>query len=85
MFNQNDPRLQSIDPMKLKIIMEISRKSKSKPLEQLLPEIMKINNELNRRNKSFTKSESDLLLEIIEESLSPAERQRFNMIKSYLN
>ena len=85
MFNQNDPRLQSIDPMKLKIIMEISRQSKSKPLEQLLPEIMKINNELNRRNKSFTKSESDLLLEIIEESLSPAERQRFNMIKSYLN
>ena len=51
-------------------------------MEELLPEIMKINQELNRRDMNFTKQESELLLDAIEESLSPSEKQKFNMIKS---
>lgn len=53
-------------------------------MEELLPEIMKINQELNRHDMNFTKQESELLLDAIEESLSPSEKQKFNMIKSFL-
>ncbi len=80
----NNPKLRGVDPVKLKIIMEIREKSKTKSMEQLLPEIMKINQELNRRNMNFTKSETALLMEAIEESLSPAEKQKFNMLKSFM-
>lgn len=81
---ESNPKLRGIDPLKLKIILEIKNKSKSKSMEELLPEIMKINQELNRRNMNFTKQESELLLDAIEESLSPSEKQKFNMLKSLL-
>ena len=83
-FN-NNPKLKNVDPVKLKIIMEIKEKSKTKSLDELLPEIMKINKELNRRNMNFTKIETELLLEAIEESLTPDERKKFNLIKEFMN
>jgi len=81
-FTQN-PRLRNIDPLKLKIINEIQRKSKNRSIEELLPEIMKINQELTRRNMSFSKEETTVLLDVIEENLSPEEKQRFAMLKSF--
>ncbi len=80
----HNQRLSGIDPVKLKIIMEIREKSKNKSIEELLPEIMKINQELNRRNMNFSKDETSVLMDVIEESLSPAERQRFNMLKGFM-
>ena len=80
----HNQRLSGIDPVKLKIIMEIREKSKNKSIEELLPEIMKINQELNRRNMNFSKDETSVLIDVIEESLSPAERQRFNMLKGFM-
>lgn len=81
----NNPKLQGVDPMKLRIIMEIREQSKHKSMEELLPEIMKINQELNRRNMNFTKDETALLMDAIEESLSPGEKQKFNMIKGFMS
>ena len=81
----HNSRLSNIDPIKLKIIMEIREKSKNKSGEELLPEIMKINQELNRRNMNFTKNESEILMDVIEESLSPADRQKFNMLKGFMS
>ena len=81
----HNSRLSNIDPIKLKIIMEIREKSKNKSVEELLPEIMKINQELNRRNMNFNKNESEILMDVIEESLSPADRQKFNMLKGFMS
>lgn len=82
MFEQN-PKLRNIHPTKLRIINEIKEQSKYQSAEELLPQILQINQELKRRNLSFTKEESALLLEAMEESMSPAERQKFQMIKSF--
>lgn len=81
---KNNPKLKGIDPLKLKIIMEIKEKSKSKSMEELLPQIMQINSELNRRNMNFSKTESELLMEVMQESMSPAEKAKFNMIKGFM-
>ncbi len=83
-FNSN-PKLRNVDPVKLKIIMEIKEKSRTKSLDELLPEIMRINKELNRRNMNFTKEETELLMDAIEESLTPDERKKFNLIKEFMN
>lgn len=53
-------------------------------MEQLLTEVMKINQELNRRNMSFSKQESELLMTAIGETLNPNERKRFEMIKNLM-
>lgn len=82
---ENNPKLRGVDPMKLRVIMEIKEQSRHKSMEELLPEIMKINQELNRRNMNFTKDETALLMDAIEESLSPAEKQKFNMIKGFMS
>lgn len=81
-FLQN-PKLKNVDPLKLKIIMEIQRKSQNRSMNELLPEIMKIQQELNRRNMAFTKEETAILLEAIEENLSPEEKKNFAMIKQF--
>ncbi|GEM_PF-230911 len=80
-----DPRLADVDPLKLKIINEIQKKSKGRSIEELLPEIMQINQELKRRNMSFTTAEIGILLEVIEDGLSPDEKKKFNMIKGFIN
>lgn len=80
-----DPRFCRLDKRKQKILIEIAEKSSRYSMEELLPQILQINQELNRRNMNFTKEESALLMDIIEESLSPAEKQKFNMVKGFLS
>ncbi len=75
---------QGIDPVKLRIIEEIRNKSQGKSLDEMLPQIMKINNEMRRRNISFTKEETKLLVDELEKNVPPQERDKFNMIKSFL-
>lgn len=81
----DDPRFYHLDRKKQKILIEIAEKSKQYSMEELLPQILQINQELNRRNMNFTKEESTLLMDIIEESLSPAEKQKFSMVKGFLS
>ena len=80
----NNPRLQNISPLKLKIIREIAEKSKGKTIEEMLPQIMKINKELQTRNISFSKDETALLLDVIEETIPPKDKAKFNMLKGFL-
>ena len=82
MFEDN-PKLKDMHPTKLKIINEIREQSRYHSAEEILPQILQINQELKRRDLSFTKEESALLLEAMEESMTPAERKKFQMIKSF--
>lgn len=84
MLEQN-PKLRNIHPMKIRIINEIREQSKYQSMEEMLPQIMQINQELKRRNMSFTQEESSLLMDALAESMSPAERQKIQMIKSMMN
>jgi len=79
-----DPRLNNISPVKLKIIKEIAAKSKGRSIEEMLPQIMQVNKELQARNISFTKEETALLLDVIEETLPPKDKPKFNMLKGFL-
>ena len=79
-----DPRLSQVDPLKLKIIREIAEKSKGRSVEEMLPKIMKVNQELQSRNISFSKEETALLMDIIENSLPPKDKMKFNMLKGFM-
>ncbi|MGN0368824.1 MAG: hypothetical protein ACI4EK_08590 [Wujia sp.] len=82
---ENNPKLRNIHPTKLRIIEQIRMQSQNQSLEELLPQILQINQELKRRNMSFTQEESALLMDALEESLPADQRQKFQMFKAMMN
>lgn len=81
---QNDPRLKNMHPLKKQILYRLSHTSASSSPEEMLPQLMEINNELKKRDLSFNKAESELVIDILAEGMSPQDRQRINMIKGML-
>ena len=81
---KTDPRLNNMHPLKREILFRLSHTSTNLSPEELLPQIMKINQELHKRNLSFTKEESDIVIDILTENMSPAEKQKINMIRSMI-
>ncbi|MBO5261113.1 MAG: hypothetical protein J6A82_02490 [Coprococcus sp.] len=81
---KTDPRLNNMHPLKREILFRLSHTSTNLSPEELLPQVMKINQELHKRNLSFTKEESDIVIDILTENMSPAEKQKINMIRSMI-
>ncbi|MBE5924982.1 MAG: hypothetical protein E7271_11075 [Lachnospiraceae bacterium] len=87
-MQQNDffetKEFQMLHPLKQKIIMELATNNTNKSIEAIVPKIMTINKELNKRNLSFTKAESKLMINILTKDMSPAEKQKIEMIMSMI-
>lgn len=62
---ENDPRLKNLMPLKRQIILELANGSHNATMEQMLPQIMQLNRELQKRNLSFSKEESNLIMDIM--------------------
>ena len=54
---ENDPRLKNLMPLKRQIILELANGSHNATMEQMLPQIMQLNRELQKRNLSFSTPE----------------------------
>ena len=80
---ENDPRLKNLMPLKRQIILELANGSHNATMEQMFPQIMQLNRELQKRNLSFSKEESNLIMDIMMEQASPAERQ-IAMFRNFL-
>ena len=84
MYLQNDPRLKNKHPLKREILLRLSNSQSTMTPEQMLPQLMEINKELQKRDLSFSRSESEIVLDVLSEGMSPQEKQKINMIKSML-
>lgn len=86
-FNEfaSTKEFQNLHPLKQQIIKELVQNSQKAPLEMMLPKIMSINKELGKRNLGFTKEESRLLIDILKENMTPAERQKVDMFMGFLS
>ena len=82
---QNDPRLKNMHPLKREILLRLSNSQSTMTPEQMLPQLMEINKELQKRDLSFSRSESEIVLDVLSEGMSPQEKQKINMIKSTQN
>lgn len=69
-----------LHPVKQEILRKLAVSNAHLTPEQLLPQILSINTELSKRNLSFTPEESRLLIRIMEESMSPDERRKVEML-----
>lgn len=78
------PEFKRLHPVKQQIIREIAQTNQNMSPEAMLPKIMSLNKELSKRNLSFTREESNLLINVMKEKMSPAERQKVDMILGIL-
>lgn len=81
---EHDPRLGNIHPLKLQIIKQLANSSTNKSIEQMIPDMMRLNTELSKRKLPFTKNERDLLMDILAEQASPEDKRKIAMIRSIM-
>ncbi|MBR1865204.1 MAG: hypothetical protein IJ801_01715 [Lachnospiraceae bacterium] len=74
------PEFQNLHPVKQQILKEMLQNGRLTTPEALLPKFMSINQELAKRNLSFTKEESTLLIQMIKDTMSPQDQQRVDML-----
>ena len=78
------PEFQKLHPLKKQIIMEIAKNGQNQSVESMIPKIMSINMELSRRNLNFTKSESRLMINILTQDMSAADKAKIDMVMSMM-
>lgn len=78
------PEFQRLHPLKQQIMKELVKGSGNSSVESMIPKIISINKELNKRNLSFSKSESRLLINILTRDMSPTDKQKIDMIMSMM-
>lgn len=79
----NTPEFQKLHPVKQQIIKEVASGSKNASIESMLPKIMSVNKELSKRNLSFTKAETTLLIGVLKEGMTPAEQAKVDMLMGF--
>lgn len=78
-FNMNN-----VDPRKLAILVEVMKEAEGKSMDKLLPLIMNTNKKLQEEDLSFTKDESDFMIEILTKNMSPKDKAQFKMLRKMM-
>ena len=80
----DNPRLKNIDPRKLTILLELVTESEGKPMDKLIPLLMNTQKKLQKQNLTFSKDESDMMVEILTKNMNAKEKSQFEMIKKMM-
>lgn len=80
----NNPKIRNIDPRKLTILLELVKEAEGKPMDKLVPLIMSTNKKLKEDNLTFTKDESDVMVEILTKNMSPKEKMQFELLRKMM-
>ena len=81
----NHPKLKNIDPRKLAILLDLMKEAEGKQMDKLMPLLLSTNKKLQQQKLSFTKDESEVMLEILTKNLSPKEKAQFEMMKKMMS
>ena len=78
------PAIKNIDAKKLAILVDLINETEGLPLEKSIPNLMKANTKLKSQGLSFTKEETELILELFTKDLPPSEKTRVQMMKQFI-
>ena len=81
----SSPEFQKLHPAKKQIIQELASTNQNMSPEMMLTKVMAINKELSKRSLNFTKEESALLIRIMKQNMSAADRQKVDLLMGLLN
>lgn len=75
-----NPALNNLSPEKLNFLMNFANAKKPAKIQEMMPFLMSSMNQAKKENIQFTSSESDLLIEILKQNLSPEESHKVDMM-----
>lgn len=78
---KKDPRLKSMAPEKVRLLIDFADQLNSTPKDQILPRFLSLTAEINSKNISFSPEETGLLTDILTGYLSPADKSRLDMFR----
>ncbi len=74
-----------MDIRKLEILKELVEEANGKSMQQVIPLIMKANQQLRQKDLSFTSDETSLLMDILTSTMSEAEKKKVEAMKEIMN
>lgn len=83
--SNGNQKMKNIDPRKLAVLLETMKEAEGKSMDKLLPIIMNTNKKLKDQNLSFTKEESEMMIELLSKNMSPKEKMQFEMIRKMMS
>lgn len=78
---RSDPRLHNMDPAKIALLASFADELMKTPDNRKMQAFLSLNQKMQKNSISFSGTERELLFEVLTESLSPAERQKAEMIR----
>lgn len=75
-----NPAFNNISQEKLNFLMNFANAKKPAKMQEMIPFLMSSVNQAKKDNIQFTSSESDLLIEILKQNLSPEESHKVDMM-----
>lgn len=80
----NNPMWLNMDTGKKAVIEELIKNSSGKGINDSAALIMAAMSGMRKNNMSFSKEETDILIEAMANSMSPEERSRLEMVKNLI-
>ncbi len=79
-FFQNNPLFQDISPEKLQFLMNFANANKPTNTKDMAPFLMSAMQDAKQEGVSFSPDETDLIIEVLKQNMSPEEQRRADMI-----
>lgn len=78
------PVFQNMHPIKRKVILDFLENVQGKPIAQALPALFAAKQQLTSHGLSFTRQESELMVDALSGNLSEDERQKLAMVRGIM-
>ncbi|TCT15342.1 hypothetical protein EDC18_10346 [Natranaerovirga pectinivora] len=76
----NNEAFRNIDPRKLQVLVEMFNEMGSKPTDQKIQVLFSYGMKMKQMGLQFTTNETNLIMNSLKEGLSPAERNKIDMM-----
>lgn len=76
----NNAQLKNISPEKLKFLMEMTQKNSGNTPQDMMAALMAASSAAQKSGVSFDSNESNLIIEVLKQNMSPADRQKADLI-----
>ena len=77
---QNNPAFQALSPEKLSFLMNFAGSAKPTEMKDMAPFLLAALNSAKKKNIQFTGSETELLISILKQNMSPEEAKKADRI-----
>lgn len=80
----NNDALKNVDMQKMMMLQEMMKQSNGKKMNEMLPFLMAASKQANSKGLKFSKDEMQLIINVLQKDMSPAEQERTTKMLSIL-